>query len=346
MTGRKRNIDDSDISTKSRSKLLKTTRYDKSKISTSTIKNSQKNVQILNVNRSDYLSYDDVKLMRRKINELATMNCEDEKSLIDTIDITDITSNTTEYLKDFKEKFSGVISIVTLLCTINKLFEDIGWKFSNFNELDGGKCELTDLITKKTFRLNVIFDEGYESDIIKHRMRKESEEQKYFYVYDHGETKLLKNNNDNISMNVKGKTNMDGVKIINGSHDDNSCDVLQTYSAARSRIKRNLPVSRGIDIILDKVTDEIRNSVVHFDNPFSLLEEKSQESNDGSNQEHLMREYEEIEKNSHYFVLIGKVNDDSDGNKNNVTKSKDTNMENLINIIDKSATHAQVSTNG
>ncbi|CAG8728034.1 9792_t:CDS:1 [Funneliformis caledonium] len=342
MTGRKRNIDDSTISTKSRSKVLKATRFAKQKVSSST-RNSQKNVQILNVNRSDYLSYDDVKLMRRKINELATMNCEDEESLIDPIDITDIAFNTTEGLKDFKEKFSGVISIVTLLCTINKLFEDIGWKLSNFNELDGGKCELIDLTTKQTFRLNVIFDEGFESDIKRHRMRKESEIPKYFYVYDHGETKLLRNNTDNISMNVKGKiidveTNMNGVKIINGAHEDNSCDGLQTYSAARSRIKRNLPVSRGIDIILDEVTDEIRNRVVHFDSPFSLFEGKSRESNDGSNKEHLKREYEEIEKNNHHFVLIGKVNDDPEGNTN-------ANMGNLINLIDKSATHAKASKN-
>src|SRR5687768_560082 len=117
MTGRKRNIDDSTISTKSRSKVLKATRFAKQKVSSST-RNCQKNVQILNVNRSDYLSYEDVKLMRRKINELATMNREDEESLIDPIDITDIAFNTTEGLKDFKEKFSGVISIVTLLCTI------------------------------------------------------------------------------------------------------------------------------------------------------------------------------------------------------------------------------------
>jgi hypothetical protein len=86
---------------------------------------------------------------------------------------------------------------------------------------------------------------------------------------------------------------------------------LLTYSAARTRIKRNLPgLQEEIYIILEKVTDEIRNRVAHFDDPFSLLDDKSiREKSD--DQEYLTKEYEKIEKNSYHFISVEGINSDS-----------------------------------
>src|SRR5687767_9909816 len=114
MTSRKRNavIYDTISPSESKSKVSKTTKYTKPTV-------TQNNTKIFNVKHSDYLSYDDLKSMRMKINELATLNHENEE----------------EIMQDFEENYSGIISIITLFCTINKLFEDVGWKFSNYNKL-------------------------------------------------------------------------------------------------------------------------------------------------------------------------------------------------------------------
>jgi hypothetical protein len=291
--------------------------------SSSTMRNSQNNVKILNIKRSDYLSFDDLKSMRKKVNELTTLNYDNEES--NNIDITDPTGDFMQDLKNFEENYSGVISIATLFCTINKLFEDVGWKFSNYNKLDGSKCELTNLITKQKFKFNISFDEGYEADIKEHRMKKKNEKPKYFHVYDNDESKnLYMNSNDESTKkcDIKGKVvDLNDMKIINGVHNENRIDgKLQTYSAARTRIKRNLPnLQEEIYVILEEVSDEIRNRVTHFDDPFSLLkifEENSRENMNSTkekfdyddDQEYLMREYEKIENNSYRFVLVEGIN--------------------------------------
>ncbi|CAB4490418.1 hypothetical protein RhiirA1_531634 [Rhizophagus irregularis] len=290
----------------------------KPKITSSTMKNSQNNVKVLNIKRSDYLSYDDLRSMRKKVNELTTLNYDNEES--NNINITDDTGDfMQDFNKNFEENYSGVISIATLFCTINKLFEDVGWKFSNYNKLDVSKCELTNLITKQKFKINISFDEGYEADIKEHRMKKKNEKPEYFHVYDNDESKYLYMNNDD---DIKSKVvDLNDVKIINGVHDENTIDgKLHAYSAARTRIKRNLPdLQEEIYVILEEVSDEIKNRVTHFDDPFSLLkifEENSHEIKNSTkekfdcddDQEYLTREYEKIENNSYHFVLVEGIN--------------------------------------
>ncbi|RIA94689.1 hypothetical protein C1645_759308 [Glomus cerebriforme] len=273
---------------------------------------TEKNVKILNIKRSDYLSYDDLKSMRKKVKELTTLDYENEGT--NPINITDTTEDFTQDLKDFEENYSGVISIATLFCTINKLFEDVGWKFSNYNKLDGSKCELTNLITKQKFRINISFDEGYEADIKESRMKKKNEKPKYFHVYDNEESRKLYMINDEDYTEKNKKVvdldkNVNNVEIINGVHESSRIDgKLQAYSAARTRIKRNLPgLQEEIYIILENVSNEIKNKVAHFDDPFSLL--KTKEKSDGNkDQEYLMREYEKIEMNSCRFVLVEGIN--------------------------------------
>ncbi|GBC07891.1 hypothetical protein RclHR1_07760006 [Rhizophagus clarus] len=277
----------------------------------------QNNVKILNIKRSDYLSYDDLRSMRKKVNELTTLNYENENT--NNVNIIDPTGDFMQDLKHFEENYSGVVSIATLFCTINKLFEDVGWKFSNYNKLDGSKCELTNLITKQKFRINISFDEGYEADIKEHRMKKKNEKPEYFHVYDIDESKYLYMNNDVDKSKV---VDLNDVVVINGVHDENRIDgKLQAYSAARTRIKRNLPdLQEEIYVILEEVSDEIRNRVTHFDDPFSLLkifEQNSRENNNSSkekfdrndDQEYLTREYEKFENNNNFhFVLVEGIN--------------------------------------